>query len=334
MPVDKENFQIAATEAAEKELRAGEWRVYKVYEEVPTPPADVPGMRTAPDFYIRAVGGFLGEYEEYEPLVSQRTLFLKFARLADEGEITQEAWKRWVDGYGVLGLDRHSLVRDVVEGCREQGADLDTVIAELDWHDVWGHKDRKLNAARTDGGPRETYRGFVREAEEAHRLLKLYEAATHPDGPNVRAIKRYADQEDRTAGIETPRAAKGWALGWVAYQVQEVIGEECYPMLYRVGDKFPQGWGFHTLLGAMYLQLAWLLASTDQVRCGWCGDIVSHSQPNQNPEPPRKRGVRKEYKMRNDRAFCVQKDGVDDKCYDAWYYQNVTKPKREARRLS
>ncbi|MCA1729986.1 MAG: hypothetical protein LC751_11450 [Actinobacteria bacterium] len=270
MPIDKEKFKIAANEAAEKELRKGMWRVYEDYE--------VKGTEEGNPYVVRAPG-VMPEHEYY-PLVSYTSLFLNLARLANEGEITQDVWRNWIKSYGVLGLERDDMVRYFIKRHRELGNSLDELSREIDWMDR-GERDWDswLYSANLGGGSRESYRNFVKEVRKAKKLLQLYEAATHPNGPDMRIIKWYFDQEGIGDWIGTPKTAKRWALSWVGYIVQETIAVHCYPALYQVGDKISQGWGFHTLLGAMYLQMAWLLASTEQVRCKWCGDIISFEQP-------------------------------------------------------
>ncbi len=324
MPVGKEKFILARKEAAEKELVAGEWGVYADYE-----------VREAGEgnAYVVGASGAVPE-REHLPLVDHETLFLDFARLGDGGSITREAWFDWTKEYGVLGLERDEPVRYLIRRHRELGNGLDELSRELDRMDDGGWDWDLSRYPAFSGGPRESYRNFVEESTKARRLLQLYEAATHPDGPDVRVIKWYFDREGLGGWTGTAGFAKKWALNWVGYVVQETLAVHCYPALYSAGNKLSQGWGFHTLLGAMYLQMSWLLTSTEQVRCKWCGDVITFKQPELPLERLGEKGFRKEYKTRVDRDFCVQKNGVEDKCCDAWYYQNVTKPRREARKLS
>jgi hypothetical protein len=54
------------------------------------------------------------------------------------------------------------------------------------------------------------------------------------------------------------------------------------------------GWNFESLLGAMYLQMYWLMASGSEIaRCEYCGLLLSLARPN--PEGR---------KRRSDRRFC------------------------------
>ena len=348
MFISKGQLRKALNEAAEKERRRGSWRVYNGYEVRYDDRGD-PYVVARPDtnsrFELRydeqrKVKVLIPKtdhdrgaepYQEFSPLVSHPSLFLKFAGLADEGEITKEVWRKWVDGYGVLGLESHDMTREVIESHRELGSDLDELSRELSWLDDLG-REFKLSLDNTLGGPRESYASFVREAYKANRLLRIYEAATAKDDlgndrPDVAKVRRYAENEDRLAGpINTKREAKGWALAFVGHAVQEVISEDCYPLLHQEGFEFSQGWGFHTLLGAMYLQMAWLMTAKEEVRCKWCDRVIAFEQPTISSKDVGQKGYRKPYKTRADKEFC------DRRCKDRWHYQNVTKPKRESER--
>jgi hypothetical protein len=55
--------------------------------------------------------------------------------------------------------------------------------------------------------------------------------------------------------------------------VGKIVKNECYPQLWRVVNEarnrtqgFTYDFGFHSLLGAMYLQMMWLLTDADNVR--------------------------------------------------------------------
>ena len=60
-------------------------------------------------------------------------------------------------------------------------------------------------------------------------------------------------------------------------------------------------WTFDTLLGAMYLQMYWIMASSDsKTRCEHCGRIISLGRPHPDGR-----------KRRRDKRFC------DDACRQA-----------------
>jgi hypothetical protein len=48
--------------------------------------------------------------------------------------------------------------------------------------------------------------------------------------------------------------------------VRRVVADDCYPELYQEEDTFRSGYGFKSLLGAMYLQMMWLMTATSEFR--------------------------------------------------------------------
>jgi hypothetical protein len=184
------------------------------------------------DAYVRAplILGKLPEKREYDPLVS-RGLLLEFAALAEEGRVTQGAWLGWTKRYGVLGT-----------GWREEPVDL--------------HR----------GGYRESLSTFKEEAEMANWVFRRYEAATAEDGPDVQVIRDLLGPDERPTG--TPEQFKEWALNEVARVVQNKLIGECYPELHRRSDlSFVRSCsGFGSLVGAIYLQLMWIMTATEKVR--------------------------------------------------------------------
>jgi hypothetical protein len=91
------------------------------------------------------------------------------------------------------------------------------------------------------------------------------------------------------------------------------VRNECYPILWRRINKdndqtlgFVQSLGFHSLLGAMYLQMMWLLIEGDSARrCErpGCPRIVRF-QPPQQPDAAAPRGTRGKYRTRKDKLYC------------------------------
>jgi hypothetical protein len=104
---------------------------------------------------------------------------------------------------------------------------------------------------------------------------------------------------------------------------------QCFPTLYpSTGERqFVLGWDFYSLLGAMYLQLAWLMsAKGEEVR--WCkmpgcSAVIDFEQPKPPKDPGRKKNVRGKYKTRADKKFC------SDKCKGKYHYHYREKPKRQ-----
>jgi hypothetical protein len=169
----------------------------------------------------------------------------------------------------------------------------------------------------------------VNEVRRAAWCLALYEAATAPDGPDTDALERHEADGD------TLEERKEWALKAAGNHVDDQLTEECYPKLYRqvlarsgetVG--FTQGWGFHSLLGAMYLQMAWLMSEgSNAPRCKGpgCHRIIRIGDLEQPAVDPRlKKNARGRYRTRKDKEFCSRN------CKEKWRYHYVLKPRRKA----
>jgi hypothetical protein len=91
--------------------------------------------------------------------------------------------------------------------------------------------------------------------------------------------------------------------------VVELVGgyvePDCYPTLRNVGGSTSQGWGFRSLLGAMYLQMMFYILEPEMLR--WCkatdcNQIVTFEEGTA-PESPRK-GARGKYRTRGDKEYC------------------------------
>jgi hypothetical protein len=224
----------------------------------------------------------------YMPLVDEPELFLQFAALAD-GEITQDVWLNWIHYNGVLGLDRPA--------------------------------DRYVKP-RTKGGRGENLSRFVEEARAANKALRLYEAATAPYGPDVAVIEQYILEYDRRYIGDTAESKKAWALEEAATIVQRRLATECHPQLYELpgSSGFTSAPDFGSLLGAMHLQMMFLMTATGEVRrcrAPGCSKVITFEQPDEHPEQQLRRleqGRRKKYKTRIDKEFCGKA------CYMRWRY--------------
>jgi hypothetical protein len=94
---------------------------------------------------------------------------------------------------------------------------------------------------------------------------------------------------------EDPWGVRRWALGIVKEAVISKVELDCYPTLDlmdgdAVGDGWPvayeQGWGTKSLLGAVWLQMLWLMAGDDN-KCEWCGALFENPRPNKKYCPGR-----------------------------------------------
>ena len=212
-PEDVEN---ALDEAISEQLRTGEWRVYPHYERGELDNGDV--YVYAPlwqvdesdsemlELYKRVRhslerdkshdinfasemaawhAGILKQNEPrlYKPLVDEPDLFLKFARLVEKGPITESVMLEWVRSHGVLGLHKSA------------GA---------------------AGVGNPRGGPWENVLSFGERAEEANMVLRLYEAASSPYGPDKETIQKHMRM------LEIPHQQS-----WVARpKVRETVTEE------------------------------------------------------------------------------------------------------------
>jgi hypothetical protein len=281
----------------------------------------------------------------YRPLSRpMAALFLEFARWPEEegmdletlgSERNEEAALVWAEVNGVLGLDS-SLPFEVF------GEASDAIHHSLR---IWGAvRPRTRNQGY--GGLKETVEAFALEAWIANMTLRLYEAATQPEGPDRDAITAYMpDREslgDHRPEARKPRKlsserARSWALEIVEEIVEDRLRGQVWPLPVKelggrgdfVGHK--QGWAFDSLLGAMWLQMMWLMLSRVR-RCEWCGRLLD-VDPEQEQGLQATRIADGRRKPRNDRRFCPSRDGVKNKCKADWnYHRGSGNSSKEARR--
>jgi len=326
-PRDVEN---ALDEAISEQLRTGEWRVFphyqrreldngdayfcalpwqfdesdpdmlKIYEVVrqSLERDDMHDANSASETAARHAGIWReNEPQPYKPLVDEPDLFLKFARLVEQGPITENEMLQWVRSYGVLGLDKST---------------------------------GGVGMGNPRGGPRENILSFGERAGEANTVLRLYEAATSPYGPDVETIKKciimpevphhqswlarpkaretVTDEGNKVTIVEQSPLAKPPVLDLIGESLQEIavkqrsrdnlgqialdavkqivserLAVECSQGLYpQEDDTYRQGWRFKSLLGAMYLQMASLLSYSGKsrvCRAPGCFKIISLEKP-------------------------------------------------------
>jgi hypothetical protein len=289
-PGNSSSFAQAANEAVKSERRIGAWIVWSDYEVVECGPPEDAYVQPAED----------AEPEVYYPLAQVPGLFLEFAQLADEGEITRQVWLDWIKRYGVLGLNW----RDPV---------ADAALVGL------------YGPVSLEGGPAESHRNFASEARKANRVLRLYEAVASPREPQQAPVDRWAEAIEEVWEGTSVAGARRQVLGMLHDFVRVEI-EECYPVLhyFSTEERFVQGWGFRTLPAAMYLQMTWLLTATgDQVkRCARpeCDKVITFEQPAQVADHGMRRNDRsKGYRTRRDKDFC------SDNCRAKYHYHYVKK---------
>ena len=138
----------------------------------------------------------------------------------------------------------------------------------------------------------------------AGRALRLYEAATDPDGVDIENIR------DLTPlGRESHDSARRRALEEVARIAERMLSGRCHPILHRKNDSIVRGWGFGDLLGAMWLQMMWLVTTASGWRCqrSGCNKVatimgaefkeLAYTQGELGYRPSR-------YATRKDRMYC------------------------------
>lgn len=248
-------------------------------------------------------------WREYDPLQEYPDLFLEFARLHGRERSNQEQSDQialdWANEYGLLGCrlgfyqDRHAI---------------------------------KYEAA----APYEFVDDFFEEVDRAAAVLAFYEAVLNGDEdavaplleqfPDV-AVHHWGQYQD-TGLSRQYGGILGFALSFVAFEVTRMVRTFTYPKLtLRPGPALPSrltsGYGFLTLLGAMYLQMYWLLAAGEKhvARCKYCGNLVRLTARR-----PETEGEARGRKPRQDKRYC------DAVCRQRHHYQTKTKPRREGGR--
>jgi hypothetical protein len=172
---------------------------------------------------------------------------------------------------------------------------------------------------------RQSVYGFVYHAVRAGKCLGLLEAAKAPDGPHVEKIR-----EVGVLGVrgDTPAQLRWSAERAVDSIVDTYLMRETCLRRYRLdnGTRF-RGPSFHSLLGAMYLQMSnFRDASTKDIKfCRWCGDLITFKQSEPPPSDAPKGTRRGKHKTHKNRDFCKEKYGVKDYCKNKWHAENRKK---------
>lgn len=227
-------------------------------------------------------------------------LVVELARLADE-PIDAEAVMGWAEVYGLLGCSEEE---DVVEG---EGLVIK------------GH------------GRRDSVVRFAEAAGEVRACLRAYEAATAEGAVDLEKLGKFLvdlPQEDLQSQEPHKSTERAWLFGLIARIVQKRLHEHCYPQLVTFtrsrlpSGRFAFGHGFKSLLGAIWLQMAWLLCADDDAvaRCKLfdCRRVI-HFEPGEPPPPEATKGTRGKSKTRKDREFCKGRPCKQN----YWYRKNA-----------
>jgi hypothetical protein len=237
----------------------------------------------------------------YRPLEDYPDLILRFAKLYERGDDSVEIVLDWVRRFGVLGHGSgwHSSAPQSVEGFREAVEDAAGVLTM--YEAVLNSDEEKAKALYLEEFP------FVGPAGRLRRQLKEIGVPvdTWDDAADVSEVVEKHYDGDYLA----------YVLDVAVDAVNDMVRHFCYPNLdmgyglHRRPSDVRTSWGFESLVGAMYLQLYWLIGSGGEVtRCKYCGRIISLARPHP--------GARK---VRQDKSFC------DDACRQRHHYHNKTK---------
>jgi hypothetical protein len=286
----KEKFEYAGSKAVSSSLAGAAWFQYEDYEiemqgeevyicaplRLPIPKPGEIHHRMPEDLGKRYCA----------PLRDHPDLFLRFAALWRKEPLTQDEKLEivfdWAKSYGVLGLDG------------------------IDYLKCEGYSEHLT-------GRRESIRTFFREVRHAARILELYEAATATNDQRGR-LKDVLTRWWHTTRESPLNQQREFALRFVHDEVDTYVSRECYPVLYRTIDKqedktigFTQSFGFRSLIGAMYLQMMWLLIDGDGARrCARpdCPRIITFEPPQLPEDWWSSRGARGKYRTRKDKIYC------------------------------
>jgi hypothetical protein len=277
----RQDVDRASEKAVNTDLRASEWFYFEEYalESSPDGYRYVAAKRDPGPLNIVS----LDQMGYYRPLTDHPDLILQFARLKlDLPEAVFWSLRRYPYVFGnpvangdytaeqLLEYDLYDYSRLETERNQEAARDWAEGNGALGLTSGSGFLRRggEPYIIRGDpmGGAEDTVWRFVIESYIANRTLTLYEAATAPDGVNAGTIRRLipgpSDEHN-----DSPHLARHEALDEVARTVETMVANRCYPVLRRKEDGIAQGWGFRDLLGAMWLQMMWLVIADSGRRC-------------------------------------------------------------------
>jgi hypothetical protein len=314
----------ALEENVEEVFRPDQWLIYKRYEII----FDEAGNR-----FIQAPSNTRSSRAEIRdrlhPLSrTSADLFLRFAHWPEEKgmdkeldtEKNAEAALSWAQEFGVLGLNPVSKTVSML------GLDFDITISDMvnsrrvtaDYLEKPWLGDASMGRRNSPlgGPPEESVANFAFEMWEAHIAWRLYESVRKGTVDTDAVIEFMSTidhwEADITAGpsyswverdiySRDPELARRWVLTVVGDAVNRKVENYCYPIMQ--GDapgSYKLGWGFRSLLGAMWLQMMFLMHKDR--RCRWCDKPL-------NPG------------MRSHAKFCQDNNG---RCKGAWNYHKGT----------
>jgi hypothetical protein len=240
--------------------------------------------------------------EFYAPLKTAG-LFLEFASLFGEdrvyGKDAPPVVQDWVERYGVLGR-----------------------------HATYPTEDGGMASGRLYD--REDVIQFVRLAVEAGRCLRLFSAVRNPAGLDVETLQGMSVGEPGTPAGRLRDRAESEVSDIVSKHLQS---ETCERLYLRKDGTYLKGPGFHSLLGAMYLQMANLMCASDKdiKFCGWCGKVINFEEGEPPPADAPKGTRREKHKTHRNRDFCKETHGIKDWCKNKYNADRRRRAKQRAK---
>jgi hypothetical protein len=288
----RELADYALGKSVEEISRRSEWPVYEHYEII----FDEAGKR-----YIWAPqsrdGAINQVKERLRPLSRVAAdVFLQFAHWVENPGMDQaldtqrnaEAAKSWAERFGVLGLNEPDVEILSPVSSRQVTADY----LGMPWLPDAGRA--RLNSGH-GGKPYESVENFTLEAWEAYLVLRLYKSVRSQkvvDAPSVIRLMSTFDHGERMPQAndrgelvivraprverdiysQDPELTRRWTLTIIEGAVNRKVAGHCYPIVRGAPGYYEPGWGFTSLLGAMWLQMMFLMQADR--RCRYCGNPI------------------------------------------------------------
>jgi hypothetical protein len=227
----------------------------------------------------------------YAPLMAPE-LVVELANRADN-PITPEVVLDWAETYGILASSKEE----------------DMLVDEV------------LGGTISGYACRESVSAFARTAGEVRICLRMYEALGRDGELDLKELSSEIGPLPTNELVGLMRSweletgyERAWLFGVLGRVTQARLQEHCYPRfnIYTRGGhrghptgRFVLSWGFHNLLGAIWLQFAGMLEDEDAVRFCKLPDCrrvitIESGEPSYEISVPG-RGT---YKTRSDRVFC------------------------------
>ena len=271
----KQQARHALEENVEQNSHRVEWPVYEYYKFI---------IDEAGEKYLYAPPAGNGIKKRLQPLSRvSADLFLRFAHWVEnpgmdkalDTERNARAAKMWAEAYGVLGLnDPDETIVGLMNSHRVTADYLG-----MPWRGGGANRGRRNTAH--GGRPCESVENFAFEAWEAHIVWRLYESVRSREVVDVPSVSRFmstfdqgeppitASWVERDIYSQDTELTRQWALTIVEDAVNRKIENYCYPIAQGAPSSYEQSWGFKSLLGALWLQMMFLMRADR--RCWHCG---------------------------------------------------------------